>query len=385
MRRPATIGIVLILIAGACGDNSNGSASPAASTTGTTAAAEPSESTAQADTTASEPETADPSTTSTSSPPTTLPVPFDANAIAVGLDSEPQFDFLGQPAPDADLNATLIVGSPLKAVVTSQNGFRPGCLGLTIWNPNFIALNEGYRETSPGGCDTMAPPVVFPATAMLVETNNLIVIELGEMPDGPFFLAYQLGDEGGSTGTFRNNPDTPTEPVDLLDIRGFDIFVAPTGHPLQIQSDGPWQPLGGFDSFPDPGTCVADDQTLCLGDNRFQVQVDWMDGSNSGPGSVFVDPTDPGSPGPADPGFFYFFESNSWELIVKVFNGCEINNSYWLYAAATTDVDYTLTVTDTLTNEDRLFTAPDQSSGGFNRPIFSDGFESGDTSMWSCP
>ncbi len=50
--------------------------------------------------------------------------------------------------------------------------------------------------------------------------------------------------------------------------------------------------------------------------------------------------------GTADSGLFYFFSPNNWELLVKVLNGCGINNRIWVLGAATTDVAYTLKVTD---------------------------------------
>jgi hypothetical protein len=48
-----------------------------------------------------------------------------------------------------------------------------------------------------------------------------------------------------------------------------------------------------------------------------------------------------------DSGLFYFFTSDNIEQLVKVLDGCSINSRYWVFAAATTNVEYTLTVTDT--------------------------------------
>ena len=43
--------------------------------------------------------------------------------------------------------------------------------------------------------------------------------------------------------------------------------------------------------------------------------------------------------------------SANWEMLVKVINGCGLNQNYWVFAAATTDVEYTLKVRDTQTGE----------------------------------
>jgi hypothetical protein len=48
----------------------------------------------------------------------------------------------------------------------------------------------------------------------------------------------------------------------------------------------------------------------------------------------------------ADSGLFYFFNENNWEMLVKVVDGCAFNNHYWVFAAATTNIEYVLTVTD---------------------------------------
>ena len=44
---------------------------------------------------------------------------------------------------------------------------------------------------------------------------------------------------------------------------------------------------------------------------------------------------------------FWFFNADNWEMLIKVLNGCSITNHFWVFAAATTNVEYTLQVTDT--------------------------------------
>ena len=98
--------------------------------------------------------------------------------------------------------------------------------------------------------------------------------------------------------------------------------------------------------------CVAGPNTLCLKDNRFQVEVIWSDfGGGTGPA------TDAGLVSP-DSGLFYFFSPDNWEMLVKVLDGCDITNHFWVFAAATTDVAYTLQVTDTLTGIVKTYDNP---------------------------
>ncbi len=91
--------------------------------------------------------------------------------------------------------------------------------------------------------------------------------------------------------------------------------------------------------------CVEDDQTLCLNQDRFRVEVSWRN---------FKDETGEGQVAPAhsaDSGLFWFFDAANWEMLVKVLDGCSVNGHYWVFAAATTNVEYTLTVTDTETGQ----------------------------------
>jgi predicted esterase len=106
-------------------------------------------------------------------------------------------------------------------------------------------------------------------------------------------------------------------------------------------------------SYPATGAaCVPGPQRLCLADGRFRVEVTWRDFSGqTGAGSVASCST-------ADSGLFWFFDPANWELQVKVLDGCALNGHHWVFAAATTSVAYTLTVTDTLTGETAVYHNP---------------------------
>ena len=57
-------------------------------------------------------------------------------------------------------------------------------------------------------------------------------------------------------------------------------------------------------------------------------------------------------------GLFYFFDSSNWEMLVKVLDGCAINGHRWVFAAATTDVGYTLEVEESATGRRKTYTNP---------------------------
>ncbi len=98
------------------------------------------------------------------------------------------------------------------------------------------------------------------------------------------------------------------------------------------------------------GVCTPGDTTLCLNGGRFEVEIDWEDfEGNTGSGQV--DSLQSG-----DSGLMYFFNAQNLEVLVKVLDGCDINNRVWVFAAATTDVRYTLRVTDTETGAMKQYT-----------------------------
>ena len=95
--------------------------------------------------------------------------------------------------------------------------------------------------------------------------------------------------------------------------------------------------------YPAAAGCVPSDTRLCLNGGRYAVEVAWRDfDGKAGQGHVV-----PGAA--ADSGLFWFFGPQNWELLVKVLDGCAVNGHVWVFAAATTTVEHTLVVTDTLT------------------------------------
>jgi len=99
--------------------------------------------------------------------------------------------------------------------------------------------------------------------------------------------------------------------------------------------------IDGLSSGLEP--CGPDADTMCLQGSRFKVEVTWRD-KDGHTGSGMVAPC-----GTDDSGIFYFFSENNWEMLFKVLNGCSINDHYWVFFAATTNVEFTTRVTDTLT------------------------------------
>jgi hypothetical protein len=96
--------------------------------------------------------------------------------------------------------------------------------------------------------------------------------------------------------------------------------------------------------------CVPDDATLCLNGGRFRVSATWRTATESGAAHAV------GLTG--DTGYFWFFSSGNVEAIVKALDGCSFNSRYWVFASGLTNVEVTLTATDTQTGITRTYVNP---------------------------
>src|SRR5262249_1019283 len=90
---------------------------------------------------------------------------------------------------------------------------------------------------------------------------------------------------------------------------------------------------------------------LCLQGSRFQAEVAWTaPGFGSGTGQAVALTR--------DTGYFWFFASSNVELVVKVLDGRAVNQHFWVFYGALSDVAYTLTITDLQTGAREVFTNP---------------------------
>ncbi|MGK2855887.1 MAG: hypothetical protein ACSLFQ_01640 [Thermoanaerobaculia bacterium] len=109
----------------------------------------------------------------------------------------------------------------------------------------------------------------------------------------------------------------------------------------------------------DLGACIPDTNTLCLNNERFQVRVDWRTSNGqTGQGNA-VRVRNASNQFVNDSGYFWFFDQNNVEAVVKVLNGCGVNNRYWVFAGGLTNVQATITVTDTVAGfEEKTYVNP---------------------------
>ncbi len=172
-------------------------------------------------------------------------------------------------------------------------------------------------------------------------------------PDGE--VVYVFGSE---LAVFSRNPVTGAlHLVETEDFSRYPRYWGPTG--IQSPDGDHLYIAASIDSLDaivvlrkSDGLCQTGPHALCLAGNRFRVEVDWQDHAGN-TGSARGVPR-----GTGESGLLWFFSAENWEMLIKVLDACHINDRFWLLAAATTDVEFTLRVTDVLTGLTRSYVNP---------------------------
>jgi hypothetical protein len=99
--------------------------------------------------------------------------------------------------------------------------------------------------------------------------------------------------------------------------------------------------------------CAPDEHTLCLNNARFQVNARWTTPNGVSGDAEAVSLT-------GESGYFWFFTPDNVEVVVKALNACDNPTTprFWVFAAGLTDVGVDLTVTDTKTNQTKVYRNP---------------------------
>lgn len=261
------------------------------------------------------------------------------------------------------------VESPPEAASTPLGGFA------VAWNGN-VQVDPPFPQTFLRRFDAQGQPLGPEQTFV---SNDLVPVSrsrpgLAVDGQGAMVLTWEafIRDFSGPPGAFFR-PIAAT----LLDVQGVpsgEIFqvndtsdlvhrnpspaFGPDDDLLITWDEGPEQsPLSAAPPCTGVGNFVlgrrfdtgCSDTGVCLRDNRFEVTVAWDDPFNGGSG------VGTGLQLTGDTGAFWFFEADNLELMVKVLDGTSINGHYWVFFGSLTNVEFTLTVRDRLTGEEKSY------------------------------
>lgn len=96
---------------------------------------------------------------------------------------------------------------------------------------------------------------------------------------------------------------------------------------------------------------VAESPKLELANGRFTVEARWKEpGGDAGFGEPMALTS--------DTGYFWFFNEENVEVLIKVLDACSFADRFWVFAAGLTNVEVELTVVDTLAQVEQTYTNP---------------------------
>jgi lysophospholipase L1-like esterase len=155
-----------------------------------------------------------------------------------------------------------------------------------------------------------------------------------------------MGDTSAFPGDVDGGPTLASEIGEGIAVTGADATtgVDPFGDIAFVD------PADVEKGVPAP-SCTPSATQICLNNNRFSVRVRWTDPQGlTGAGQA--------TKLTADTGYFWFFSESNIELMLKVLDGRGLNGHFWVFFGSLSNVQFTVNVTDTVTNETVLYQNP---------------------------
>ncbi len=270
-----------------------------------------------------------------------FPRTLGSTLLATGETSDFTLVQLSEEPPD---------GSVFLGWTTAEVAFAGGTILYRLSNPD--GRPQFYTKEQVSATPTPVSCAGIPQGDFIYE-KDIVGGTGGGSSGSPVYLQslQVVGQEGGACGT--NVED---------DCAVFANSTIDGAFRVSFPSLQPWLSPGT------PGPCAPNATTLCLNGGRFRVTVAWATNSGaSGAGQAV--------PLTGDSGYFWFFNAANIEIVVKVLDACSVNDYNWVFAGGLTNVDVVMTVTDTESGEEKVYTNP---LGTAFVPLQ-------DTSAFSCP
>jgi PKD repeat protein len=215
----------------------------------------------------------------------------------------------------------------------SDYPFGNGPQGDVVRIDNFVRL---VRDASEGSAELEAAYDFAP----LAPVENTSVQFEDQSTGEPDSWLWDFGD--GATSSERH----PSHAFEVAGTYSVRLNVSRDG-----EADAVQRPLTVYEAQ----ACATTGESLCLLD-RFRVELVWED---------FEGQTGVGQAQPltTDTGAFWFFQADNLELMIKVLDGRFLNDCFWVFYGALSTVEYTVTVTDSLTAASASYTNASGSLG----------------------
>ncbi|HEX5757929.1 MAG TPA: Calx-beta domain-containing protein [Thermoanaerobaculia bacterium] len=226
--------------------------------------------------------------------------------------------------------------------------------GATLGSPASATLtitdNDGGGGGGGGGGTAPAAPSNLRATAL--STTEIRLAWNDNSNNETQFLIERRPIEGGAF------VQVGTAPVNATELTAGGLAPA-TGYVFRVRAANATgnsaysNTATAATNSASTGPCVEDADTLCLNNDRFRVEVTWRTAAGSGNGTGVPLDFAP------DSGLFYFFSASNVELLIKVLNACAPPfDRFWIFFAATTNVEFKVTVTDTQSAKVKMYFNP---------------------------
>lgn len=225
---------------------------------------------------------------------------------------------------------------------TKFAAFSAQRLFASIWDPAYEV-----KFFVPG---TNRPAVVsgFGAVFTDVDLAGSSAIEYFGV-DGQSLGRYEVpAASGDQTFSFLGVSFAGAPAVARVVVTSGDVALDGGGEPVGHDAVAADDFLYGEPVEAENGGCVETPTALCLTAGRFRVEATFF-AAQTGSGIARVVPLN------ANSGTMTFFSPQVSEVLIKVINACALNNRFWVYGAAATDVGYDITVTDTATDEHQTY------------------------------
>ncbi|MFY9825578.1 MAG: hypothetical protein WAM82_29665 [Thermoanaerobaculia bacterium] len=271
-----------------------------------------------------------------------------------GLNSHDQ---QGRPAPT---NPPEALRTLLRFWKTSLNGTacQPGSTTLCLNGGRFKVEATWKDFTGRTGVGQTLPLTGDTGAFWFFNSSNLeVVLKVldGRAVNGNFWVYYgalsnveytlTVTDTAtGAVKTYHNPSGTFASAGDTQALPGGASSVVST-------AAAKFASLPAHGSWTGKAACVAGPTALCLNSGRFRVEIAWKD---------FTGRTGAGQAAPltGDTGTFWFFDPANVEVVAKVLDGRAFNGKWWFFFGALSNVDYTITLTDTATGSHKTYHNP---------------------------